>query len=162
MPLHEFRATVEKQSLAIVGSGPTGTEGANALDVADCLATPLHSATIVGEGHAATARAKPQAEGPRPQRVFPGRDPLRELMGPSRQVEKVRQQVAQVAGSPLTALIQGALSTAGLYRSRSLSRSSSAMRRGLLPGVNLPLITQAKLLRTRLNVPIPATAKPAT
>src|SRR5258707_267529 len=95
MPLHEFRATVEKQSLAIVGSGPTGTEGANALDVADYLATPLRSDTIVGDGHAATARFTTSVSGAR---------------------------------SHLS------LSTAGLYPSRSLSRSSSAMRRGPLPG----------------------------
>jgi hypothetical protein len=89
---------VEKQSLAIVGGGPTGTDGANALDVADYSNAALQFDTIVGESHPATARWRRQAEDERLERAFSGRNPLGELMAPSRQVEKVRQQVAQVAG----------------------------------------------------------------
>jgi len=183
---------VEKQSLAIVGSGPTGTDGANALDLADYSTAALRFDTLVGESHPATARWR-QAEEERLDRAFSERNPLGELMGPSRQVEKVRQQVAQVAGSPLTALIQGETGTGKELVARAIHHASLRRRKPFVavdcgaipetlieselfghekgaftgadqrkPGhfqladggsllldeiVNLPLVTQAKLLR---------------
>jgi two-component system nitrogen regulation response regulator GlnG len=181
---------VENHSLGIIGGEPTGTEGANALDAADYPAT-LHPDKIVGEGHPATARWKQRAEGERA--AFLGRDPLRALMGPSPQIEKIRRQVALVANSPLTALVQGETGTGKELIARGIHYLSLRCRRpfialdcGAIPEplieselfgyergaftgadqrkeghfqladggsllldeiVNLPLITQAKLLR---------------
>jgi DNA-binding NtrC family response regulator len=184
---------VEDQSFAIIGGGPTETEGANALDAADTPIAPLHHDNAVGEGHLAVAQWKQRAEGRKVQGASLGRDPLRELMGPSPEVEKIREQVAQVAKSPLTVLIQGETGTgkelvAGALHCLSFRRHEPfiALDCGAIPDtlieselfghekgaftgadqrkaghfqsadrgsllldelVNLPLITQAKLLR---------------
>jgi two-component system nitrogen regulation response regulator GlnG len=134
-----------------------------------------------------------RADGEKLRRLLPGRDSLSELMGPSRQVERIVQQVTQVAGSPLTVLIQGETGTGKELVARAIHHESLRRRgpfialdcgaipetlieselfgheKGAFTGadqrktgyfqlaqggslfldeiVNLPLITQAKLLR---------------
>jgi two-component system nitrogen regulation response regulator GlnG len=62
---------------------------------------------------------------------FAAREPLRELMGPSRPIAKVREQVSRVADSPLTILIQGETGTGKEIVARAIHRLS-ARRRGPL------------------------------
>jgi transcriptional regulator with PAS, ATPase and Fis domain len=71
---------------------------------------PLYSPSIVGDGHPGTPWMLRAEGGPIP-RLLPGRDSLKELMGPSRQIDRIVQQVTQVAGSSLTALVQGETGT---------------------------------------------------
>src|SRR5205807_8817372 len=115
------------KALGIIGGGRAGTAGATALDAPDYPATPLYPNEIVGEGDPATACWKERAEGERG--AFVGRDPLRALMGPSRQIENVRRQVALVASSPLTALIQGETGTGKELVARGIHYQSVRCRR---------------------------------
>jgi two-component system nitrogen regulation response regulator GlnG len=71
---------------------------------------------------------EPLAEDKMLQGQLPGRDPLRELMGPSRQVEKVRRQVEQVADSPFTILIQGETGTGKELVARAIHHLSRRRR----------------------------------
>jgi two-component system nitrogen regulation response regulator GlnG len=93
----------------MIDGEPAGAGCAAAFDAAH-PARAVYSDKIVGEGHLATAHWRARAEGDKLQRLLPG-DSLSELMGPSRHVEKIVQQVTQVAGSPLTVLIQGETGT---------------------------------------------------
>jgi transcriptional regulator with PAS, ATPase and Fis domain len=185
---------VKNQSLgtAMFDDEPTGAGCAAALD-ATHSAKPAYSDNVVGEGHPAAARWV-RAEGAKPRQTLPGRDSLRDLMGPSRHVERIVEHVTQVARSPLTVLIEGETGTGKELVARAIHHASLRCREpfialdcGAIPDtlieselfgyekgaftgadqrkmgyfqlahggslfldetVNLPLNTQAKLLRT--------------
>src|SRR5439155_15692833 len=56
---------------------------------------------------------------------FDAGDALRDLMGPSRQIEQVVQQIERVADSPLTILIQGETGTGKEFVARAIHRLSA-------------------------------------
>jgi transcriptional regulator with PAS, ATPase and Fis domain len=60
--------------------------------------------------------------------LLPGRDSLNELMGPSRHVDRIVQHVAQVAGSPLTVLIEGETGTGKELVARAIHYTSLRRR----------------------------------
>jgi transcriptional regulator with GAF, ATPase, and Fis domain len=126
-------------SAAIIGAGPRGPERAAArggprrdvllpeAGVADNPAGPLHPEGRTGAGSPTVAyrRPRPVVE------ALPGLGDLKERMGPSSQVDKVLQQVMQVANSPLTALIQGETGTGKELVARAIHHLS-LRRRGPL------------------------------
>lgn len=118
-----------------------GAEGTGRLD-ADHSVKPLYSPKIVGDGHPATAHWMVRAEGDPVQRRLPERDSLTELMGPSRQVERIVQQVTQVAGSSLTALVQGETGTGKELVARAI-HDLSRRRRGPFIAVDCGAIPEA-------------------
>jgi len=60
---------------------------------------------------------------------FDAGDALRDLMGPSRQIEQVVQQIERVADSPLTILIQGETGTGKEFVARAIHRLSARRER---------------------------------
>jgi two-component system nitrogen regulation response regulator GlnG len=126
-------------SATIIGAGPRGPEraaprGAPRRDVllpeggvADNPVGPLHPEGRTGAGSPTVAyrRPRPVVE------ALPGLGDLKERMGPSSQVDKVLQQVMQVANSPLTALIQGETGTGKELVARAIHHLS-LRRRGPL------------------------------
>jgi two-component system nitrogen regulation response regulator GlnG len=82
---------------------------------------PLFSDKVVGEGHPAAAHWRPPVRG---EHRLDERGSLSEFMGPSRHVERIVQQVTQVAGSPLTVLIQGETGTGKELVARAIHNAS--------------------------------------
>jgi two-component system nitrogen regulation response regulator GlnG len=130
----------------IAGNGPVGTTSADALDPGRIGCPPSAAEAIrVGandgltkpssSGESALA-ARPdreclelRAEGEKLQRASSGHDRLREVMGPSRQIAKVLQQVKQVADSPFTILVQGETGTGKELVARAIHHLSLRRRR---------------------------------
>jgi transcriptional regulator with PAS, ATPase and Fis domain len=121
--------SVKNPSLAAtpIDDEPEGTECAAARDVVQSV-NVSHFDKIVGKGHPATARWMQQRENEKLQGLLSGRDSLKDLMGPSRQIERIFQQVTQVAGSSVTVLIQGETGTGKELVARAIHQLSGRRR----------------------------------
>jgi len=108
----------------MIEDGSTEGDCTQALEAADRARAP-YSEKIVGTEHPAIAQWRPRAE--RLQHLLPG-DSLSELMGPSRQVGRIIEQVTHVADSPLTVLIQGETGTGKELVARAIHHLSPRRR----------------------------------
>src|SRR5438309_6214737 len=130
--------SMEAQSLGttVFGRRPSGTERGESVDAAlsggVLLPGPgasVHPAErLFPDRMAGTGRLAARAESAKLQGQSPGRDVLGSLMGESGQIDEVFQQVAQVAGSPLTTLIEGETGTGKELVARAIHHLSLRRR----------------------------------
>jgi two-component system nitrogen regulation response regulator GlnG len=111
----------------VIPGGPFRRE-THVLEPTNLLAKPLGSSHVAVQADPANARGNPGPHGETLDGVFAAGDRLRELMGPSAQVRSIRHQVMQVAGSPLTALIQGETGTGKELVARAIHHLSGRRR----------------------------------